>query len=97
MQQKGRSFKSGDGKQEAASTASTLTLPTLWLTSCLPATHCLLEPITTFVSYLLYVSGFDFLGEKFLSTSKLYGRDGKIGLTMHGIYPAPTLPDPLPC
>ena len=70
--------------------------PTPTLADLLFARHSLFVR-TYYGCCLLYFSHFDFSGEKFFSTSKLYGRDGKMGLTMYGIYPAPTLPDPLPC
>ena len=71
--------------------------PTTTLPDLLFASHSLFVGTYYYICCLLYVSAFDFSGKKFLSTSNLYGGDGKIGLTMHGIYPAPTLPDPLPC
>ena len=71
--------------------------PTPTLADLLFARHSLFVGTYYYGCCLLYFSHFDFSGEKFFSTSKLYGRDGKMGLTMYGIYPAPTLPDPLPC
>ena len=71
--------------------------PTTTLPDLLFASHSLFVGTYYYICCLLYVSAFDFSGKKFLSTPTLYGGDCKIGVTMHGIYPAPTLPDPLPC
>ena len=56
--------------------------PTTTLPDLLFASHSLLVGTYYYDCCWLYVSGFDFLGEKFSSTSKLYGGDGKMGLTM---------------
>ena len=71
--------------------------PTITLADLLFTSHSLFVGSYYYGVCLLYFSGFDFSGKKFLSTSNLYGGDGKISLSMHDIYPAPTLPDPLPC
>ena len=71
--------------------------PTTTLADLLFASHSLFVGTYYYICCWLYVSGFDFLGKKLQSKSKLNGGDSKNGLTMHSIYPAPTLPEPLPC
>ena len=52
--------------------------PTPTLADLLFASHSLFVETYYYVCYLLYVSAFDFSGEKFLSTSTLYGEIAKL-------------------